>query len=410
MRLLRIPLNAVGRPGSPRRDALTWRKRDALVEPSGFGADWELMAVADETPGPGRPRVDNELRTVLARVFALTPADQLRLYDTLRDYLAAAEPAPDGDRKLSAQVVGLSALERVQAHLELEPQVAPTRSQFDAAANELGIDLTARRIARVFGTFRIAQLHLIGERPGPSAGQEAKRRAAVGRPRSHEDYQAAIRIWLAATPESLTVKDYDAFTCEYNATQSEGSWLPSASAVKKGLTLSWKEVLRVARREVAFEEAVQKQLASRETRTRGPHDLIGVREIGQIFDLTMTSAWELTRTAGFPPPALILGNKRGWLRDDVDAYRVGQRRWSRQPNWLRNEYLDMFQVAARIGVRPTSIASRHSSTAQPDPTGMVAGRRYWLKVAIDEWVLDHPELIAARLRARNGASSSPADI
>jgi hypothetical protein len=338
---------------------------------------------------------DDELTVVLARLFDLSPRDQLRAYESLRDYLALAAPAVDD--KLERQLDALKTLEQVRDELGH----VPTMEEFDRAAIQLGIDWNAQRIGRVFGGFKAALAFLTRERPRPSAGQEAKRRAAVGRGRTHEAYKTALRVWLDTKPESEGVRDYTAFAGEYNRGRSE-LWLPSASAIKKGLTLPWKECLRLARDETTLADATKAMLAARESRTTGPHDLIGVREIGALLDLSETATWQLTLSDGFPPAALLLGEKRGFVREHVEAYREGQRQWSHKRNYLRSTYLDVYELATAIAVKPSAASTRSPATKYPPATGMVAGRRYWLKVDVAAWTREHADLVARR-RARPGA-------
>jgi predicted DNA-binding transcriptional regulator AlpA len=341
-----------------------------------------------------RPREDDELASALGRLFALAPHDQLRAYAELRDYLLAAGGVR-GEPRLDRQVAALEALERVRLHLGLE--AAPTMAEFDASPAELRLELSAQQVGRLFGGYRAAVSHWAGERPAPSAAQEAKRRAAVGRGRSHEAYLAALNVWLKMGPFSEGVRDYNAFAREYND-GGHALWLPSASAIKKGLTLGWSDCLRVARREISLAEANRHQVEARESRTDGSHDLVGPREIGSIMNVGMTTAWQLSHRDGFPPPALVLG-KRGFLREHVVDYRDGERSWSHERNYLRPLYLDVEQLAAAVALKRAVVATRASPSLCPPPTGMVSGCRYWLKADVEAWVATHCTLVARR-RAR----------
>ncbi len=338
---------------------------------------------------------DDELTIVLARLFALSARDQLRVYETLRDYLGLAVAAPDD--KVERQLAALVALQQVHDTLGR----VPTMEEFDEAAVELAIDWNAQRIGRALGGFKTAVAILNGERPRPSAGQEAKRRAAVGRGRTHEAHKVALKTWLDTEPESEGVRDYTAFAAEYNRGRGE-LWLPSASAIKKGLTLPWSECLRYARDETTLARATSALLAARESRTSGPDDLIGLREIGALFDRDTTTIWQLTLSDGFPPPALVFGEKRGFLREHIVAYKKGQRQWSHKRNFLRRQYLDVYELAAAIAVKQSSVTSRSPATRCPPATGMVSGRSYWLKRDVAAWIQEHRELVARR-RARRAA-------
>jgi hypothetical protein len=348
------------------------------------------MAVAK----PRRAR-DDELTIVLSRLFALSARDQLRAYETLRDYLGLAVAAPDD--KVERQLAALLALQQVHDTLGR----VPTMEEFDQVAPELGIDWNAQRIGRALGGFKTAVAILNGERPRPSAGQEAKRRAAVGRGRTHETYKVALKTWLDTKPESEGVRDYTAFAAEYNRGRGE-LWLPSASAIKKGLTLPWQECLRFARDETTLAAATKALLAARASRTSGPDDLIGVREIGALLDLDTTATWQLTLSDGFPPPAIVFGAKRGFLSEHVVAYREGQRQWSHKRDCLRRRYLDVYELAAVIAAKPSSVSTRSPATISPPPTGRVSGRSYWLKADVGAWIREHREIVARR-RARRAA-------
>ena len=368
------------------------------IEVPGPSADNCAVATAAVRPYRQRPREDEELRAVLERALDLRPSDQLRLYEELRDYLGRAAGQSADDEKISRQLAALAVLERVRDHLGLASEDAPTMAQFDRAAREMGLGWSAQRVGRAFDGYKQAAAVARGERPRPSAGQEAKRRATVGRGRSHEEYIAALRIWMDSKPLGDSTRDYDAFVRSYNPKAAKP--LPLSSALKKGLTLYWLDCLRVARREIDYADAVRKDIADRGARTDGPDDLIGIREVGLMLDLKTTNAWNLTRTRGFPPPALTLSGKRIFLRDHVAAYVKGRRQWKERPDFLRDKYYDSKRVAEMIGMRSALMSKRRPESQAPRRTGMASGKAYWLAAEVEAWLDAHRELVGARKARR----------
>jgi predicted DNA-binding transcriptional regulator AlpA len=350
------------------------------------------------------PRASEEFRAAMERILDLTAADQLRVYDALRDYLGVAIAESDADRRLTQRLEALSVLEQARDHLGLSNDVAPTMAEFDRAADELGLDWNAQRVARAFGGYKIAASHLRGERSRGSGLKEGMRRAAIGRARTHEDYVTALRIWLATEPNPDRTRDYDAFARDYNSRNDHP--LPLSSAVKKGLTLFWVDCLRVARRETTLAEVAEHDLDIRETRTSGPHDLIGLREIGLMHDLKLTNVMNLSLTEGFPPPALILADKRTFLREHVAAHQAGRRQWEHKENFLRPLYYDVKEMAAAVGIRYILVSRRLHETRCPPRTGVASGRSYWLKSDVETWIAEHRALVDRRLAERARASAS----
>lgn len=349
----------------------------------------------------GRTTRDVELEAAMRRFLALSPADQLRAFEQMRDYLGTGAPAlTKADQQIEERAASLAALARVVDHLGLNGK-APTTDQFDAAARELQLGWTSGKIVRIWGRWRFACAVLRGDRPRRTAAQQALRDRSVGFARSREDYMTAVRRWLATKPAKFRSSDYDTWAREYNDQLAAGEIaVPGHSTIREGLALAWPDVVAVGRGEISVDEAERKTRSKHADWSVGPHDFVGQLTGAQILKVGTSRFQRLSHRPGFPTAVMILDKgtrtNRTWLRGDLEMYRDTGKAPRRKENGLRFCYYRAQELAPLLGVRRGTLTDSKMRNVPP-PTGRVAGICYWLKRDADRWIRENKALIEDRL-------------
>lgn len=357
-----------------------------------------------EDPSRRRSPRDTELETAMRRFFELSAADQLRAFEQMRDYLGAGASLPTKvNREIEQRAESLVALARVAEHLGLNGD-APTAEQFDQVAGKLKLGWTSGKVIRAWARWRFACDALRGGRTRPTATQQSLRHRSIGIKRNREDYLTAVRLWLVTNPPLVRAADYDAWAQEYNDALEDGE-LPvlKTAAIRLALALSWKDIVRVGRGEVDFDQAEKRSISDRGDWTNGPHDLVGQLSGAQILKISANRFEYMSQRPGFPTPAATFGsrrNVRAWLREDLEVYRETGKARKRKRNGLRSRYYGTFELAPLVGVAPARLVDKRSDGYVPPPTGRVGGIAYWLKRDADRWIRDHKDLAERRLARR----------
>lgn len=352
-----------------------------------------------------------ELNTALERFYALSPRDQLAAFELIREYLGASAPETKHDRELRERAESLAALEKVATQVGLPKGRGPTTTQFKAEAPDVAPEWNVSRVTRLWGRWRFAVDAYEGRRMRATADQIALRLGEPLRPYSEEECLNALRTWLASEPRRATMEHYTRWHIEYNDRLPAGERrLPSSSTIKNRLQVWFDEALKVARGEVELAEA-QRNHAERVSRgrrhdwTRTEHDLVGIQWVARCAGTAVAVAARRTHQAGFPPPALTLGKRRAWLREDVESYYHGEPLSEREANWLQPLYLSSVQAAAMVG-RDRGALLLNLDTL-PKPAGRVAGELFFLRSEVEQWVRDNPEFVGRPRAGRRPRSAPP---
>jgi len=364
-----------------------------------------------EDPRRRRSPRDTELELAMRRFFELSAADQLRAFEQMRDFLGTGAPSlAKVDLQIEQRAESLAALARVAEHLGLNG-AAPTTEQFDQVARELKLGWTSGKVIRVWARWRFACDALRGGRTRLTAAQLSLRHRSIGLTRKHEDYLTAVRLWLATSPPLVRRVDYEAWAREYNDALKDGE-LPvlGSKAITLALTLSWKDIVRVGRGEIGFDQAEKRSISERADWTSGPHDLVSQRSGAQILKINAGNFQWASRKPGFPTPIVIFARKRNtraWLREDLEVYCETGKAPKRKLNGLRHLYYSTVELAPLVGVKPGTLSEAGRASPTPPPTGRVGSTLYWLKRDADRWIRDNKALVERRL-ARGPITTRPA--
>lgn len=326
------------------------------------------------------------LQVALQRFYDLAPADQLRAYEAIRDYLGEEIVETTAERRIAERTAALEAMRRAAQHLGLPDDKAPSPAQFDEASRQAAPGWNRSRVVRAWGRWRWAKRAFLGERMPEPARRKAHRRA-IGPRRAYEGHVAAIRRWLATSPPSETTQAYKEWAVEYNDALRPGELrMPTrAGSIQNQLRLSWEDCVHVGKGELSLDEAPKRERQRRETFSRGPHNLISLETVLEILRAAGHGYVDVRTTyrRGFPRPVIVKGRKRIWLRDDIEAYAAGKPVPQRQDNELGSQYLDATEVAKIVGLSATTI-KRSGSPRIPPPVANVAAFGLWLRSEIEE--------------------------
>lgn len=334
----------------------------------------------------------DEREVALQRFFALSPKEQLVVYRAMRDHLAARLRETKRDRVVEERAAAIAALEVVTGHLKLASGVAPTPTQFDAAARALdlrcerGRRWNRSRVGRAWGKWRFAKETFLGRGLPDSSDQRARRRAVAGRARTQEAALVAIRLWLATKPAKETVRDYETWSEEHNDVLKAGELpLPNATTIRKRIPITWPDILRFARDEISLEQGRPPREHVRRRHVHGDHNLVsaaGVREI--LTGPAREQVKHVLSKPSFPTPVVVLNRVRLWMRDDVIAYEEGRPFPERTENELRRIYLATPEVMKAVGLSRSGL--EHGAYGIPSPAIKAGSINLWLRSEVEEWL------------------------
>lgn len=333
------------------------------------------------------PTTSPEVRALVRRLPDLTQLELLSLIQIAGSMLQSAQPdvaallAEAGERRAA-----LSAIEAVARALGRDSRTAPTAAEFNANAALTAPGWNTSRVIKAFGSWSAATRAYVGKSEPLTSRQRGHLRASrKGVLREREDYLAGVRSWLSTNPPSQTAQDYDAWRLEHNATRRDGEQpVVSYSMLRKALPWSWETIKLVAAGVLAPDEAPLRSLQERRERT-GPHDLVGLKAIRDLFGLGLTAARNLTYSHAFPRPAYTQPRPPGtrlWQRREIVAFHAGQPARRESTNKLQAVYLDAHAVATSLGLARITVTTR-SSPRVPEPAVIVAGLQLWLKTDIN---------------------------
>lgn len=344
----------------------------------------------------------SELEALKRRFLVLAEVDQLDFWRWVGEQLRVERRAFDDE--LVRRHETLDCIRRAAAHLRLAR--SPKVAEYEAAQKALELPWSWQRIHRLWGSFAVAADVAFGAK-APASQQERgfmSRHGGVS-PSEREEYFTAVRRWLDTNPPVRSAAAYDAYARAYNyRLAGDRLPLPRRLTIVNALALSWRDVVAVAAGETTHPAAVRTRLEKRDW-SRGRDDLVGSGTIALLIGAGRERAIRLGENADFPRPALVLGHRRGWLRDEVESYLRGERRPLLPANRLREQYLTAAEVTAATGLHPkTLVRDRHALR----PAGMVAGISYWLRDEVDAYVAANRTDVGRRRaeRAKPGTVAS----
>src|SRR5262249_23533543 len=129
---------------------------------------------------PSGPRDLRDLHAALRRFYQLPQRLQLEFFDIAHEYLELGVGVETRvSRELQARRDALAAMVRAAEHLRLADNEAPIGTQYDAAADALGL-MPRHEIITAYQRWRNAQRALTGGWVPETPAQRALRRATSG--------------------------------------------------------------------------------------------------------------------------------------------------------------------------------------------------------------------------------------
>ncbi len=209
------------------------------------------------------------------------------------------------------------------------------------------------------------------------------------RARTREDHLTAVRLWLAGTTEvSRSGTDFDAWAKRHNEQHHDTAPLPTFGAIQKALCPPWAGVLRVARGEVAVDDARARHLEDLISAT-GQYRLVAVTGIALMTGSSTADAARLARADTSPSPAVRLGPSDAWFVHDVEAHVEGRAIARRAPYELSRQLLDFARVSQAARIKPNTLIAgvhRRQWHLTPRPAGRVGARHFWEQSSVDAWL------------------------
>lgn len=349
----------------------------------------KFIAVSDKPRATRRRAAD-----LLQQVLLLPDAELLQLTDALVDRVGVERlREPAGLRRLRLRREALADMHRAADHHGLGPLRAPKVQQYKAAHAAGAVSFSYAETAAAFDGFREAQsAYLIGLPRGRARGTVNE---AGGGKRVYEDAILGVRLWLdLRNSRRDAMNAYDDFVAAFNeAPGGDQRPLLQALAATRQTGLRWSALLRVARGDLLFEDAVRQQgermLHGASSAEIELPELIGLGAAAGLLGADPDHIRYLARTRQFPPAAAVLGAGRLWRLDDVVEYRDGRREWNGRENELRAtvlEYRDILRVVEMSRGAVDRRLQRQRWDEVPPPAGRIAASWFWSSASVQRWM------------------------
>jgi predicted DNA-binding transcriptional regulator AlpA len=322
---------------------------------------------------------------VLLLFRELSWEDQHKVSKVIRGYFFHSDQVSKRLEEQDKRAECVEALKRAAAHLGLPEGEAPGIKEYEQARKELGLKLSAWTIERRWSSWPEVRKAVRGERVRMTARQRAEFGAAIRHRPTREEGLASVREWLASRPPSLRSADYDEWAKERNEQRPELRRAPRAKTVGHALGLSWRPVLKVARRELPLAEAHRRRLRTLRRESGGFASMDGV---ALILGLAPSLARYHIRTdPRFPAHAFMLHHVRVWHWEDVEAHHRGEPFPKRKPGEMQGEVVAIDHIMRLCGLteKATYRAVRGRSGLVPRPAGRVSKYPYWLRSEVEAW-------------------------
>jgi predicted DNA-binding transcriptional regulator AlpA len=341
------------------------------------------------------PRLQTELDELTRRLLAMPLVDQYKFGERVELLLNLDQPLLKDEAVKRRET--LTCLQVAMAHLGVERPL--TTDEYAAARSQLGLSWSMQRILRLWKSFELAAQAAAGA-PLPRTWQQrdfTRRFLAGRRPRGCEEYLTAVRIWLAAEPLTESTLAYDQFARQHNLTLEEGGLpLPRLATITNRLALPFSEIVAVARGDVPYPDVVAKRRDAADWSV-GPHDLVCLRTLTLMCGGTSHQAGWLSKQGHFPRAALVVSNRRMWLREELADYLAGARKPPLEENRLRPQYLTAPEVGGMLVVHPRTLVK---TDGFPPPVARVASLLLWLRADVEDYAEAHTREIEVRRRRR----------
>lgn len=346
--------------------------------------------MAGDLPVPA-PREVDAVRAVFWRFTSLATAEQLVFHRICAAYLSVTlKVETTVGRAVARRLEALRCLGAVAQDAGLPAGVAPSAAQYRSAQKRLGLSLSATAIAEAFDTWATATSVFTGERTRESAAQRAIRRAVAGRRRQHEDYVVSVRIFLMRRVQvgEPTATEYDAFREEWNDNLADGRLpLLASVTIRDALSLTWAEVVKVARGEVTRKDA----LALREI-TQSTHadwgELVALRGVAAVLGRWRTALERTLTRPDFPAVVAIDGRARLWRRTDVEQFAAGTYGGETRYRELEPDLVFARELADLMGIKHSTLHAYlfRCPDSVPAPAGRAGGAYYWWRTDVMDWL------------------------
>ncbi|HJQ51375.1 MAG TPA: hypothetical protein VJ838_12755, partial [Gaiellaceae bacterium] len=153
-------------------------------------------------------------------------------------------------------------------------------------------------------------------------------------------------------------------------------------AIRNGLGLKWGATLRVARGEIKIDQARSETREYTPSVSTGEHDLV---RRGDLRLIANEPAWKIDnmiRRDDFPVAALIIGQRKFWLREDIEAYLRGDEMPERTENELGDLYVSASQAAEILGLHAHRVSASDVKDL-PEPVFKGKNTHLWRRSDIE---------------------------
>lgn len=341
-----------------------------------------------------------DVEALFRRVIQLSQRGQLELFELLAERLADTSELPTAQADAIERKRGaLDAMQQVAQSLNLPAGQAPTTTQFDAQAKALGLDWTVSSVGRAFSKragWRLATQTFAGGHLPETARQIRQRRHLANRRSERIDHLASIRQWLDSDPPDESTNSYMLWREKRNqelADTEEPLAVARRHFQRAFPELTWDDLLGAARGDVQDVTELSRARAEERLRTEpNPLRLVGVSTAAALLGATGTIVeWRVAQDPqSFPAVVVVLGNRRGFLEDDVRAHAAGgqfPQRAVGELNALIYGAEDLAELLGRGSARSINLAvvSKRWHLV-PEPDGRFAHMNYWLREQVAAWL------------------------
>ena len=324
----------------------------------------------------------------MRQILALPDRDKFIVFETLREYLGGELDAEgEGERQVRLRSEALEAMNQVALHLKLGEGKAPTATQFDKAAREIGLDWNSSKVVRAYTRWRNAAQAFRGDHVARTPKQRRLDRQVRGNPRTCEEYLAGVKKFLDTKPAKENVAEYSAWREDYNSQLADGE-MPVAcvSTLDSHLGIPWDSLKAAARGETSVVEASRKQFEA----TAGKQPLLSITNVARILERSPKSARDYVTEKPFPVPVAKINGSNVWRRKDVEAFHAGEHWPKRRHHGWQKRYIGAKEMRETLGFEQlyfNMLIRWKRWDRVPKPEGRIAQRQpYWKRAAFEKWL------------------------
>jgi hypothetical protein len=335
-----------------------------------------------------------EIDALITQVSAWPDLAKFELFAALREDLAAVlEDEHPENRLIRERGEALEYLGRAIRHLSLPARQVPTKAQFDRVARELDWEWTGAKVIRVWERWKaVTQAYLETRRVRTPAARSRAHQPRGAKDNTTLKHVGALRAWLDTEPEAETHASFNAFAEAYNAALPDGA-IPfaRASTIARDLPVSWKNAIRVARRETTLAQASKQELAEALPAVLDAKTLVGLPQLSRIFKASTQVVTELTTSdPRFPVPVAHIDGRDAWLYEDVKLYRRNLATPKRAEDEYQRSFISLSELLPLLKRQEQAVrrAIRKQAWARvPPPEGELGtGIYYWRREKAEAWI------------------------